>query len=128
MYIVDGIPLDSSPGDGGVSVWNGGDDIDFGSPISTINPDDIESIQVLKGANASALYGSRASNGVIIITTKKGKSGFSLDINFKTGYQTLADKIEVFDADAYRNLITERVAAGQSGISVDQLGNANTNW
>ena len=73
LYIVDGIPLDSSPGDGGVSVWNGGDDIDFGSPISTLNPDDIDSIQVLKGANASALYGSRASNGVIIITTKKAE-------------------------------------------------------
>ena len=74
LYVVDGIPLDSSVGDGGVSVWNSNaesGDIDYGSPISTINPDDIESIQVLKGANASALYGSRASNGVVQITTKK---------------------------------------------------------
>ena len=84
LYIIDGIPLDSSPGDGGVSVWNEGDDIDLGSPISTINPDDIESIQVLKGANASALYGSRASNGVILITTKranKSKSKINVEVN-----------------------------------------------
>ncbi|MCF8272198.1 MAG: SusC/RagA family TonB-linked outer membrane protein [Flavobacteriaceae bacterium] len=74
LYIIDGIALDSQQGDGGVSVWNEGSDIDYGSPLSNINPNDIESLQVLKGANAAALYGSRASNGVILITTKKGAS------------------------------------------------------
>jgi len=93
LYIVDGIPLDSSPGDGGVSVWNGGDDIDFGSPISTINPDDIESIQVLKGANASALYGSRASNGVIIITTKKAKnSKGKIKVNINSNFSVISNR------------------------------------
>ena len=61
LYVVDGVPL-------------GGD-------ISNISPDDVESISVLKGANAAALYGSRANNGAIIITTKKGKSGFNVDLN-----------------------------------------------
>ncbi|MEQ9286129.1 MAG: SusC/RagA family TonB-linked outer membrane protein [Cyclobacteriaceae bacterium] len=74
LYVVDGIPLDNTTGDDEVSVWNGGTDIDYGDPLSQINPDDIESVEVLKGANGSALYGSRAANGVILITTKKGKS------------------------------------------------------
>ena len=87
LYVIDGVPLDSSQGDGGVSVWNSGDDIDLGSPISAINPDDIETIQILKGANASALYGSRASNGVVLITSKKANkkdSKIYVDINSNT--------------------------------------------
>ena len=83
LYVIDGIPMDNTQGDADVSVWNGGDDLDYGSPISDLSPDDIESIEVLKGANAGALYGSRASNGVILITTKKGSSqkGLGISIN-----------------------------------------------
>ena len=83
LYVIDGIPMDNTQGDTSVSVWNGGDDLDYGSPISDISPDDIESIEVLKGANAGALYGSRASNGVILITTKRGtsRSGLGISIN-----------------------------------------------
>ena len=94
LYVVDGVPLDSSPGDGGVSVWNGGDDIDFGSPLSTINPDDIESLQVLKGANASALYGSRASNGVVLITTKKAdkKYGAKLKVHINSNLSFVSNR------------------------------------
>lgn len=94
LYIIDGIPLDSQPGDGGVSVWNGGDDLDFGSPLSTINPDDIDSIQVLKGANASALYGSRASNGVVIITTKNAKKtdGPKLRVNVNSNFSVISNR------------------------------------
>jgi iron complex outermembrane receptor protein len=98
------------------------------SILSSINPNDIESFSILKDASATAIYGSRASNGVIIITTKKGKQDFQVNVNLKTGYQTLADKISVFSADDYRNLIADRVEAGQTGISVAQLGNANTDW
>ena len=94
LYVVDGVPLDSSPGDDGVSVWNGGDDIDFGSPLSTINPDDIESLQVLKGANASALYGSRASNGVVLITTKKAdkKNGAKINVNINSNLSFVSNR------------------------------------
>ena len=83
LYVIDGIPMDNTQGDADVSVWNGGDDLDYGSPISDLSPDDIESIEVLKGANAGALYGSRASNGVILITTKKGSTqkGLGISIN-----------------------------------------------
>jgi TonB-linked SusC/RagA family outer membrane protein len=86
LYVVDGIPLDNEQGDASVSVWNAGDDLDYGNPISQINPDDIESIEILKGPNASALYGSRAANGVVLITTKRGKTreGLGVQVNSNT--------------------------------------------
>ncbi len=79
LYVVDGVPLDNS-GFGQAGLWGGSDE---GDGTSSINPDDIETISVLKGANAAALYGSRASNGVILITTKSGKSrkGIGVEIN-----------------------------------------------
>ena len=90
LYVIDGIALDSGQGDGSVSVWNDGgkntavSDIDYGSPLSHINPDDIENIEILKGPNAAALYGSRASNGVVLITTKKGKANSSLGVSINS--------------------------------------------
>lgn len=71
LIVVDGVPFSNSS----ISDPNGGDDIDFGSGIADLNPEDIESISVLKGANAAALYGARALNGVVMVTTKKGKEG-----------------------------------------------------
>ena len=67
LYVVDGVPIMNDMGESG--------DLDYGNPASFISPDDVESIEVLKGANAAALYGSEAANGVILITTKKGQSG-----------------------------------------------------
>ncbi|MCK5371011.1 MAG: TonB-dependent receptor plug domain-containing protein, partial [Cyclobacteriaceae bacterium] len=86
LYVVDGIPLDNPQGDQNVSVWNSGDDIDYGNPISQLNASDIDNIEILKGPNASALYGSRAANGVILITTKKGttKKGIGISVNSNT--------------------------------------------
>jgi TonB-linked SusC/RagA family outer membrane protein len=87
LYVIDGIPLETPQGDGNVSTWNNnkaGGDIDYGNPISSLNPDDIEAIEILKGANAAALYGSRAGNGVILITTKKGKSKKGLGVTFNS--------------------------------------------
>ena len=86
LYVIDGIPLDNEQGDAKVSVWNSGEDIDYGNPISQINPDDIANIEILKGPNAAALYGSRAANGVILITTKTGTTteGLGVIINSNT--------------------------------------------
>lgn len=82
LYVVDGVPVDNSgvgqPGTGEYSIT------DLGTGISDINSDDIESMTILKGPNAAALYGSRAANGVVIITTKKGKLGQGLGINYTT--------------------------------------------
>lgn len=80
LYVVDGVPMDNTQL--GSADNNGG--YDMGDGLSSINPGDIESISVLKGASASALYGSRASNGVVLITTKSGKGQSGLGIDFST--------------------------------------------
>ena len=80
LYVVDGIPIDNSQ-QGNAGMWGGADK---GDGMSSFNPDDIASISVLKGSAASALYGYRGSNGVILITTKKGKAGKGIGVDFST--------------------------------------------
>ncbi len=93
LFVIDGFPVNNS----GV-----------GNPLNTINPNDIESIDVLKDASATAIYGSRGSNGVIIITTKKGKSGKTrYEINAYTGFQELAKKVPLMNAQEYAAWVTE---------------------
>ncbi len=111
LIIIDGLPINN----GGVSGSRG--------VLATINPNDIESFSVLKDASATAIYGSRASNGVIIITTKKGKSSFSLDYDIQYSAGNLADKISVFSANEYRDIIAQ-----QRPQDVGLLGNGNTDW
>jgi TonB-linked SusC/RagA family outer membrane protein len=82
LYVIDGVPMDNS-GFGQAGVWGGQDQ---GDGLSSINPDDIESISVLKGVSATALYGSRGGAGVILVTTKKGKSQKGLGIDFNSNY------------------------------------------
>src|ERR1700743_2698486 len=80
LFIIDGVPIgNGNANDDGQNTGDGG--YDYGTPASDINPDDVESITVLKGAGATALYGSRGSNGVILITTKKGKGALSITVN-----------------------------------------------
>ncbi len=85
LFIVDGTPLDNSNYNSTVTTQAQGGR-DFGNTIQDINPDDIESISVLKGANAAALYGNRASNGVILITTKSGKSRKGVGVSWNSTY------------------------------------------
>lgn len=82
LYVVDGIPMDNS-NFGQAGVWGGSDE---GDGMTSINPDDIESITVLKGGNAAALYGARAANGVINIVTKKGTGRKGIGVEFNTNY------------------------------------------
>ncbi|MGJ1286491.1 SusC/RagA family TonB-linked outer membrane protein [Sphingobacterium spiritivorum] len=82
LYVVDGVPIDNQ--NYGAAGSSGG--TDYGDGISNINPEDIETISVLKGPNAAALYGQRGSNGVILITTKTGKAGRGLNINFNSDF------------------------------------------
>ncbi|WP_372792987.1 SusC/RagA family TonB-linked outer membrane protein [Lutibacter sp.] len=110
LIVLDGMPLAASSG-GSRGI------------LASINPNDIESFSILKDASATAIYGSRASNGVIIISTKKGKSTFKAEYNVKAALSTLSNKIDVFSGDEYRALI-----ADIRPNDVDQLGTANTNW
>jgi TonB-linked SusC/RagA family outer membrane protein len=82
LYVVDGIPMDNT-NFGQAGVWGGADQ---GDGMTSVNPDDIQSISVLKGASAAALYGSRAANGVILVTTKKGTSKKALGVEFNSNY------------------------------------------
>jgi TonB-linked SusC/RagA family outer membrane protein len=105
LYVVDGIPIDNSNygGTGGGQYASG---VDMGDAISAINPDDIDKISVLKGASASALYGSRAANGVIMITTKKGNKSKELGIEFNS---TSSLEQQLTSYDGYQSLYGQGV-------------------
>ncbi|WP_397362042.1 SusC/RagA family TonB-linked outer membrane protein [Olleya sp. R77988] len=85
LFVIDGIPIDNGNSNSGNQTTGRGG-YDYGNAASDINPDDIESINVLKGAAATALYGSRASNGVVMITTKKGKKRKGIGVTFNSSY------------------------------------------
>jgi len=116
LIVIDGVPVDND----GISGMR--------NPLSTIHPSDIESFTVLKDASATAIYGSRASNGVIIITTKKGKkgSGLKLSYNGNASYSIPTAKVPVFSADEYRTFIIAEKGDGSPASKI--LGSANTDW
>jgi TonB-linked SusC/RagA family outer membrane protein len=93
LYVIDGIPMDNS-GFGQAGVWGG---TDQGDGLSSLNPDDIESISVLKGASAAALYGSRGGNGVILVTTKKGRAqkGVGIELNSNYVFENVINQSEL---------------------------------
>ena len=118
LIVIDGLPV-SNDGIGGMA-----------DPLSSINPEDIESFSVLKDASATAIYGSRASNGVIVITTKKGSKTASkipnIAVDFTTSVNTIAKYNDLLDADGLRNLIREFYGANSAAEAA--LGNSNTDW
>jgi TonB-linked SusC/RagA family outer membrane protein len=122
LFVVDGMAIDNSDGSASVST-NGG--LDMGNGASDINADDIESIDVLKGPNAAALYGSRAANGVIIITTKKAKEGrFKVSVNSNTMFHYISQWPE-FQNSYGMGHMTRMVGGNSSGwlITSDADGN-----
>ena len=114
LIVLDGVPLEQ----GGIS----GNSSNF---LSMINPSDIESMTVLKDASSTAIYGSRASNGVIIITTKKGQQG-AVKVNFNTtnSMQTRAQMVDMLSRDEFVNIINQFGTDNQKAL----LGTANTDW
>lgn len=84
LYVIDGIPMNDASGIQPADLYN---TYDGGDAISNLNPDDIENVNILKGAAAAALYGSQAANGVIIITTKKGKEGAKINFSSSTTFE-----------------------------------------
>ncbi len=113
LIVIDGVPVDN----GGIS--------GTANALAMINPNDIESFNILKDASATAIYGSRASNGVIIITTKKGRSGKTV-FNFSTqnSISTLPKKADVLTADEFRTYVKSHGTTAQAAL----LGNANSDW
>jgi len=116
LIVIDGLAMDNE-GVKGLS-----------NPLSMINPQDIESFNVLKDASATAIYGSRGSNGVIIITTKKGSKGMKPRVSY-AGSATISMRqksLEVMTGDEYRAFIKNMY--GEGSIPVSALGTANTDW
>lgn len=111
LIVINGLPVDNNTIGGSRSI------------LSSINPSDIESFSVLKDASATAIYGSRASNGVIIITLKKGTKTLSATLDMSMGVNTLANKIDVFTGNELRDVIST-----QDPTLLPLLGTANTDW
>ncbi len=113
LYVVDGIPIDNSE-----------QNIGGRNPLNFLNPNDIETFTVLKDASAAAIYGSRAANGVVLITTKKGKKGAGV-ITYD-GFFTISQKtasITMLENEPFRNVVTAKAPQ-----KLPQLGNADTRW
>ncbi|RYZ29555.1 MAG: TonB-dependent receptor, partial [Chitinophagaceae bacterium] len=105
LYVIDGFPL-------ATAAPNGSGNFSLGNPLDNINPNDIESIQVLKDAAAAAIYGSRASNGVVLITTKRGRSGKpAITLNAYTGYMERSRKLDMLNAEEWIDRSTEIINA-----------------
>ncbi len=113
LIVIDGVPMTNQANA-------------TGNALTMVNPSNIESMTILKDASATAIYGSRASNGVIIITTKKGHKGRP-QVNFAANFHvnTARKTLDMMDAAQYRKVMTEQVG---SEVGVGRLGNANTNW
>lgn len=117
LIVIDGVPVESNGISGSANLLN------------TINPNDIESISVLKDASATALYGSRASNGVLILTTKKGAAG-AVKFNFNTQASVgmVAKYVDVLDGDQIRSIVNADALATGNNTYKNLLGTANTDW
>jgi TonB-linked SusC/RagA family outer membrane protein len=116
LIVIDGVPVDN-------------DDISgMRNPLNTVNPGDIETFTVLKDASATAIYGSRASNGVIIITTKRGKVGKPLTVGYdgNASVGMITRNVELLNAEEFRELMNERYAENQAVL--DLMGDASTDW
>ncbi|WP_431210370.1 TonB-dependent receptor plug domain-containing protein [Puia sp. P3] len=132
LWVVDGVPINNDPGDAPGS-YASNSNIDYGNGAADLNPDDIESITVLKGPNAAALYGSRAANGAILITTKKGKpadKNLGISINQNTLFNTITE------FPAYQNEYGEGANGGMitngnqivPGTGTVNMGFNGTSW
>ena len=115
LYVIDGLIIDNTPSLSPSALAADNRNEAAKNPLNTLNPNDIESIDILKDASATALYGARAANGVVLITTKRGEAG-ETNITYSTTYgtQSIANKIEVLNAQEYMQVF--------NGISQD-LGN-----
>lgn len=121
LYVVDGVALDGRSARPSTSAGIG--TAPDGNPLNFINPADIESMEILKDASATAIYGSRAAYGVVLITTKRGKSGETkIDVSASAGVSNIARKVDVLNGDEYRAALGKySLTTGDFGSNVDAL-------
>jgi TonB-linked SusC/RagA family outer membrane protein len=114
LIVIDNVPVDNTPMGGSANI------------LATINPNDIENITILKDASATAIYGARASNGVMLITTKRGGKDFQLNYNVTTSVSSLPKYVDNYTGDEYRAVVN-KVYGGNTAVT-SLLGKENTNW
>ncbi|NVM63465.1 iron complex outermembrane receptor protein [Mucilaginibacter sp. SG538B] len=127
LYVIDGIPIDNSGGTSG-SYGVGAGSSSARNPLAFLNPADIENISVLKDASSAAIYGARGANGVILITTRKGRKGQGIQFSSNTSVSTPAKRYDVLGRDAFLKAVAA-VGANAGPVAdggVDYGG--NTNW
>ncbi|WP_200976835.1 TonB-dependent receptor [Echinicola sp. 20G] len=114
LIVIDGVPLDNSKTSG------------TANPLNFLNPNDIETFDILKDASATAIYGSRASNGVILITTRKGKEGQPMKVNVSSlmSVSQVTKKVDMLSADQFRDVVAEQASPSQAAL----VGDASTDW
>lgn len=125
LFVIDGMPIDNSLSD------DNNQNVAKRNPIAFLNPDDIQSIDVLKDASATAIYGSRGANGVIMITTKSGSTGgVKVDYNSQFGLSWVHNRLDLLNAEEYKNGINSLIDAGGGAESekVDNFNGAGTDW
>jgi len=132
LYVVDGVPLNANTTSANISssVSTNTFDLEATDPLSMLDPSDIESINVLKDASATAIYGSRGANGVIMITTKQGKKGMKqLSYGLNLGWSAVAKKLDVLNADQYRQAFKDINAnLPESKKMTINDGGTSTDW
>ena len=115
LYVIDGIPVtsdDQASVDGATN------------PLADLNPNDIESIEILKDASAASIYGSRAANGVMLITTKRGKSGqTNFNIGYQTGFSKETNRVDFLNTKQYVELITDATTGDLTNALIRRLNN-----
>jgi iron complex outermembrane receptor protein len=131
LYVIDGVPIDNAAVDPmGFNTGNSGGGAPGRNPLNLINPSDIQTITVLKDASATAIYGSRGANGVVLIETKKGAAnGSNMEYEFYAATSSPYKYLDVLSGSEYRAFIQQQVTAGKLPASrLAAQGTANTNW
>ncbi|MDR2918752.1 MAG: TonB-dependent receptor [Tannerella sp.] len=134
LYVIDGVPIDNARPISSGSIVGFSDNRSPRNPLASINASDIESIEVLKDASATAIYGSRGANGVILITTKGGKKGEKAQVSYQgyIGIQNPSKKLDLLNAADYKRILNEIIDAGgdEEGNRVGDIANngKGTDW
>jgi len=130
LYVIDGVPSNNAApvtGSGAGFVGNQNPR----NPLNTLNPADIESVEILKDASSTAIYGARGSNGVVLITTKNGSAG-KMKVNYDTyvGWQSVANQIELLSPTEYRDVLNAIIddGGGSEGQRVTEIQGSGTEW
>ncbi|MDR1369136.1 MAG: TonB-dependent receptor [Dysgonamonadaceae bacterium] len=134
LYVIDGVPIDNARPISSASILGFNENRSPRNPLSSINASDIESIEVLKDASATAIYGSRGANGVILITTKRGRKDEKAQVSYQgyIGVQNPSNKLDLLNAADYKRILNEIIDAGgdEEGNRVGDIANGGrgTDW